>query len=216
MQDLSHKKSKMHPTKNTTQENFGSLLSSKLLGDHYSPWSSWSKCNRRCEQSRKRTCMNIHVCGDTIVKDRQKCVRRIGKCHSLSYKVIGRRRKNRLIEELLYDLLYDTWSQWGRCTRACKRRRNRRCKEADICGSSYIQEEKKCKPRRATCRKTTLVPFFQREKGRIRTPKNKNTHPSPHRGIYAYILSSVLLSTCIKDIRQVPVFRTSSLIRHTQ
>ncbi|XP_076075122.1 serine protease hepsin-like [Mytilus galloprovincialis] len=142
---------------NTSLDN---LLSSKLLSDNYSTWSAWSRCNRRCEQTRKRTCMHHKVCGDTIVKDKQKCVRKTGTCNSLSYKVIGYRRRNRLIEELLYDLLYDTWSNWGRCTRACKRRRNRKCKESDICGSSYIQEEKKCRPRRTSCKKLTLNPFY--------------------------------------------------------
>lgn len=156
------------------------MMSSKLLSEYYSTWSHWSRCNKRCEQTRKRTCKHPKVCGDTIVKDKQKCTRKKGTCTTLSYKVIGYRRKNRLIEELLYDLLYDTWSSWGRCTRACKRRRHRKCKESKICGSSYIQEEKKCRPRRSTCKKLSMDPFFPKK---INRRQSKDHHPSPPKGM---------------------------------
>ncbi|CAL1526301.1 unnamed protein product [Lymnaea stagnalis] len=53
-------------------------------------------------------------------------------------------KRNRLIEELLYDLLYDTWSNWGACTRSCRQRRQRHCKQKSICVRSYIQEERRC------------------------------------------------------------------------
>jgi hypothetical protein len=30
----------------------------------YSPWSSWSQCNSRCEQKRERHCLHAATCGN--------------------------------------------------------------------------------------------------------------------------------------------------------
>lgn len=60
-------------------------------------------------------------------------------------------KRNRLIEELLYDLLYDTWSNWGPCKRSCRQQRHRHCKQKSICVRSYIQEERRCQVAGSQC-----------------------------------------------------------------
>lgn len=124
----------------------------QLLCRYYSKWSKWSNCNRHCEQSRVRRCKNRQYCGSSFLKEKRHCRKQKGRCSSLSYKVIGIRR-NRLMEKLLYDLLYDDWSHWGRCKRTCRKRRVRMCKEPRICGNSYIQQERDCKLPGTQCEK---------------------------------------------------------------
>ncbi|KAK3090988.1 hypothetical protein FSP39_016279 [Pinctada imbricata] len=133
----------------------------KFLCEYYTQWSPWTRCNRKCEQSRERKCDKHEHCGTSSLKEKRSCRRRRGACSTLSYKVIGFRRGNRLIEELLYDLLYDGWSQWGPCTRSCKRRRVRKCKEHKICGSSYILEQKKCKVHGKYCEKRYTLKTYE-------------------------------------------------------
>ncbi|XP_061196890.1 chymotrypsinogen A-like [Saccostrea echinata] len=133
----------------------------KILCEYYTQWSDWTRCNRKCEQTRVRRCNQPENCGTSVLKEKQNCKRRKGRCSTLSYKVIGFRRGNRLIEELLYDLLYDGWSQWGHCTRSCRKRRFRKCKEHKICGNSYIQEERKCRLAGTVCGKKYTFNTFE-------------------------------------------------------
>ena len=137
----------------------------KFLCEYYTQWSPWTRCNRKCEQTRERKCNKHEHCGTSSLKEKRSCRRRRGTCSTLSYKVIGFRRGNRMIEELLYDLLYDGWSQWGHCTRSCKRRRVRRCKEHRICGSSYILEQKKCKIPGTHCEKRYTLKTYEPDTG---------------------------------------------------
>lgn len=146
----------------TTQPNgLTSNRENKILCEYYTQWTGWSRCNRKCEQTRVRRCNQPENCGSSVLKEKQSCRRKKGRCSTLSYKVIGFRRGNRLIEELLYDLLYDGWSQWGHCTRACRKRRFRKCKEHKICGNSYIQEERKCRSPGNICGKKYFFNTFE-------------------------------------------------------
>ena len=149
--------------------------SDELLCRYYTAWSTWSRCNRRCEQHRIRRCIVPNKCGTSFLKEKRKCQRKRGLCSTLSYKVIGNRR-NRHIEELLYDLLYDEWSQWGRCTRSCKKRRYRKCREPKICGGSFIQEEKVCRTPGSNCEKRYTLTSYGR------SSKIKNNKKSRRRG----------------------------------
>ncbi|XP_062587452.1 uncharacterized protein LOC134249119 [Saccostrea cucullata] len=133
----------------------------RILCEYYTKWSDWTRCNRKCEQTRVRRCNQPENCGTSVLKEKRNCKRRKGRCSTLSYKVIGFRRGNRLIEELLYDLLYDGWSQWGHCTRSCRKRRFRKCKEHKICGNSYIQEERKCRLAGTVCGKKYTFNTFE-------------------------------------------------------
>ncbi|CAG5126631.1 unnamed protein product, partial [Candidula unifasciata] len=110
-----------------------------ILCEKYGEWSKWSACSRKCEQTRVRQCRVIEECGKSWVKEKRTCTRENGACSTLSYKVIGMQKRNRLIEELLYDLLYASWTPWGPCSRSCRQRRQRKCKYKAICIRSYIQ-----------------------------------------------------------------------------
>ncbi|XP_060077752.1 putative serine protease 42 [Ylistrum balloti] len=144
---------RMHSSRNTSLVSLEkSGKNNQLLCRYYSKWSKWSNCNRHCEQSRVRRCKNRKYCGTSFLKEKRHCRKQKGVCSSLSYKVIGFRR-NRLMEKILYDLLYDEWSLWGRCKRSCRKRRFRTCKEPRICGNSYIQQERDCKLPGTLCEK---------------------------------------------------------------
>lgn len=121
-------------------------LSDALLCDKYGPWSGWSRCNPKCEQARVRACRKQEECGDAWIKEKRTCSRREGReCKTMSYKVIGQSKRDRMIEDILYDLLYAPWSDWGPCLRSCRQRRKRECKYSTVCSQSYIQEERRCR-----------------------------------------------------------------------
>ncbi|KAH9513119.1 hypothetical protein Btru_035903, partial [Bulinus truncatus] len=114
------------------------------LCEKYNEWSKWSACTRKCDQTRVRRCRIPEECGRSWVKEKRTCIQEKGTCYPLTYKVIGMQKRNRLIEELLYDILYNQWTAWGPCTRSCRQRRQRECKQKSICVRSYIQEERRC------------------------------------------------------------------------
>ncbi|XP_067673139.1 acrosin-like [Haliotis asinina] len=169
-----------------------------ILCEYYSPWSRWSTCNRKCEQTRVRRCRRQQHCGKTWLKEKRICKRRRGGCSVLSYQVYGFRRRNRYIEQLLYDLLYDSWTEWGACSRTCKQRRTRKCAVHSVCSKSYIQEERRCSAAGSRCERryfikstvadansenTTTVATVSKPKSKVSRPslkkKKKKRYPPP-------------------------------------
>ncbi|GFO25752.1 plasminogen [Plakobranchus ocellatus] len=123
-----------------------------FLCEKYGEWSDWSRCNPKCEQTRARICRKPEECGKAWVKEKRTCNRIGGReCKTLSYKVIGQNKRDRMIEDILYDLLYAPWSQWGPCLRSCRQRRRRDCKYRPVCSHSYIQEERRCRVLGSRC-----------------------------------------------------------------
>ncbi|ESP04644.1 hypothetical protein LOTGIDRAFT_179982 [Lottia gigantea] len=123
-----------------------------ILCEYYSEWSKWTQCSRKCEQTRERRCRLPEQCGHSFVKEKRMCKNRSKKrCSVLSYKMLGFKRRNRFIEQLLYDLLYDKWSKWSPCNRSCKQKRQRKCMVAHICRKSSIQEERRCRVQGKKC-----------------------------------------------------------------
>ncbi|KAK6169154.1 hypothetical protein SNE40_020259 [Patella caerulea] len=133
-----------------------------ILCEYYSKWSKWTPCSRKCEQVRERRCRRPEQCGNSFVKEKRTCRRQKGRCSVLSYKLLGFKRKNRFIEQLLYDLLYSSWSKWSPCTRSCKQKRQRECAVQHICRKSSIQEERRCRVTGKLCeRRYMLKPIVQ-------------------------------------------------------
>jgi hypothetical protein len=151
---VSHSEEDNNPTNLTSSSSEDTV---KLLYEYFSAWSHWSRCSRRCEKSRVRRCRNVEYCGKSWLTEKRTCKKRTGRCSTMSYKVIGFRRRHRLIEELIYDLLYSPWSPWGACTRSCKKRRLRKCEIPRICGKSYIQEDKRCRVPRSSCERRYIL-----------------------------------------------------------
>nr|KAG5714671.1 hypothetical protein BaRGS_000159 [Batillaria attramentaria] len=92
----------------------GQLSVDSILCEYYSPWSKWRPCNRKCEQSRMRRCQRPEHCGQTWLKENRTCQRKRGACSTFSYRTVGFRRRNRLIERVLYDVLYTDCQMVGR------------------------------------------------------------------------------------------------------
>lgn len=121
-----------------------------LLCRYYGPWSRWRPCNRKCHQSRVRRCRVAEQCGVTKLKEHRTCRRKRGRCSSrVSYHYLHQAtdslgKRNRLIQRVLYDVLYTSWSSWGSCTRSCRQRRRRRCTVHEVCRNSYIQDSRRC------------------------------------------------------------------------
>ncbi|XP_059142680.1 plasminogen-like [Physella acuta] len=122
-----------------------------VLCDKYHEWSRWTECSRKCDQTRTRRCRVPEDCGKSVFKEKRTCTREDGICNPISYKVVGKQKRNRLIEEILYDLLYSTWGEWDNCTISCRQRRQRTCIKKSICARSYIQEERRCQPTNMRC-----------------------------------------------------------------
>ena len=127
-------------------------------------WSEWGACSKHCQQSRVRQCKPDKHCGSSWFKEKRPCKRK-GKCSNKSYrsfKLLGFRKKDTVMEKILYKLLYGPWSSWTQCSRSCKKRRYRKCTVYKVCGFSYIQEERVCRKSRMNCTKqyllNTLVP----------------------------------------------------------
>lgn len=143
---------------NTTAQNenpltdgLGETDENNIFCDYYTDWSAWTRCNRHCQQTRKRKCRFPSFCGHSRIREKRPCNRKSGPCKEVTYKVIGSTKSNRKKEDLLYDLFYKPWSSWGSCSRTCKKRRRRRCKFTDVCGSGYLEEERYCRVVNDTC-----------------------------------------------------------------
>nr|KAI8765443.1 suppressor of tumorigenicity 14 protein-like protein [Biomphalaria glabrata] len=134
----------MEPDKGGNGDDVMDIDMAAALCEKYNEWSKWSSCTRKCDQTRVRRCRIPEECGRSWVKEKRTCIQEKGTCYPLTYKVIGMQKRNRLIEELLYDILYAQWTAWGPCTRSCRQRRQRECKQKSICVRSYIQEERRC------------------------------------------------------------------------
>ncbi|KAI8797433.1 suppressor of tumorigenicity 14 protein, partial [Biomphalaria glabrata] len=129
----------MEPDKGGNGDDVMDIDMAAALCEKYNEWSKWSSCTRKCDQTRVRRCRIPEECGRSWVKEKRTCIQEKGTCYPLTYKVIGMQKRNRLIEELLYDILYAQWTAWGPCTRSCRQRRQRECKQKSICVRSYIQ-----------------------------------------------------------------------------
>lgn len=137
-----------------------------LLSKAYSQWSTWGTCTKRCQQSRKRRCKKPSQCGKSYLKEKRKCKSK-GICSKRSkrkyVKLLGLRKNDRLVKQILYKILYSAWTPWTVCSRSCKKQRRRKCVQPKMCGSSYIQEERPCKKTSLVCRKqytlATSVPM---------------------------------------------------------
>ncbi|KAK3594876.1 hypothetical protein CHS0354_005951 [Potamilus streckersoni] len=167
-------------------------LSSTFLSEFYNEWTSWSNCSRHCEESRIRRCRVHEKCGQSWLKEKRKCKAKTKGCSNRSFKVLGFRSKDRIMEKILYKVLYGPWSAWGPCTKSCKKRRFRTCDVASICGISYIQEEKPCRPKGNTCQKkytlNTLVPLQEE----IHDEVKDNLHRKDSSGKESFPQSKVL------------------------
>ncbi|KAJ8318903.1 hypothetical protein KUTeg_003994, partial [Tegillarca granosa] len=118
-------------------------LHDKMFCNNYSEWTSWGRCSKSCQQSRKRKCKKPESCGRSFFKEKRPCKKRRGGCPLFSYIIFGSNRKNR---KNMYDMFYKPWSSWSPCSSACKSRRRRKCMKPTVCSrNGYLEEEKTCK-----------------------------------------------------------------------
>ncbi|CAG0886266.1 unnamed protein product [Darwinula stevensoni] len=114
-----------------------------LFADLYGPWSTWSKCNRRCRQKRVRHCLHAHACPYSRLKEERAC--RGGKCNPV-------RRGGEVRIYWHFDtLFFSQWSMWSPCTRSCTTRRYRACLFPLICGRNVLTEEAYCYVEGSAC-----------------------------------------------------------------
>lgn len=141
-----------------------------LLSKIYTEWSSWGACSKGCQQSRKRRCKKESQCGKSYIKEKRKCKSK-GVCSKRSnrkyVKLLGLRKSDKLVKQILYKILYSAWTPWTVCSRSCKKQRYRKCVQPAMCGASYIQEERQCKKTSLVCRKQYILRTF--------VPMNDNT-----------------------------------------
>lgn len=134
-----------------------------LLSKVYSAWSAWGPCSDFCQQSRKRLCKKDSQCGKSYIKEKRKCKSKksCSKRSKRKYiKLLGLRKSDKLVTEILYNILYSSWTPWSACNRSCKKLRKRKCIQSTMCGKSYIQEERMCKRTSLICRKQYILRTF--------------------------------------------------------
>ena len=116
--------------------------------DYYSAWSDWAPCSRHCTTRRNRHCTQYEQCVRETQKQTKRCACDISEYLRSRRQRYSRawssRRKEQLMEELVYDTLYNPWSQWSPCTRSCKMRRYRTCAMSDWCRDTVLMEDRRC------------------------------------------------------------------------
>ena len=146
---------------NTTDKRIRqSGQSEKFLATVYHQWTSWSECNRKCLQSRKRICRKKHHCGESYIKEKRSCKSGNNcpqKAKKNRIKLLGLRKNGKLVKEILYKILYGAWTPWSVCSRSCKKERRRNCIQSVMCGDSYLHEERDCHRGRKVCRKQYIL-----------------------------------------------------------
>lgn len=120
-----------------------SLFPEKIFCNFYTEWTTWSKCNKKCIQKRKRKCRKKDVCGKSSLEDKRACTNQSHKCLNHKLIIMNSSDRNRRIEDRLYDIFFHSWSAWSSCNSDCKRRRRRKCK-TEICTGGFLQEERSC------------------------------------------------------------------------
>ncbi|XP_060568257.1 transmembrane protease serine 11D-like [Ruditapes philippinarum] len=134
-----------------------------ILSKVYTEWSSWGTCSKGCQQSRKRRCKKEAQCGRSYIKEKRKCKSK-GTCSKRSkrkyVKLLGLRKSDKLVKQILYKILYSAWTPWTVCSRSCKKQRYRKCIQPAMCGASFIQEERQCKRSSLVCRKQYILRTF--------------------------------------------------------
>lgn len=120
-----------------------SLFPEKIFCNFYTEWTTWSRCNKKCIQKRKRKCRKKDVCGKSSLEDKRACTNQSHKCLNHKLIIMNSSDRNRRIEDRLYDIFFHSWSAWSSCNSDCKRRRRRKCK-TEICTGGFLQEERSC------------------------------------------------------------------------
>jgi len=139
------------------------LDSANLLANVFHPWTTWSECNRKCHQTRKRLCKKPKHCGNSYIKEKQSCYTDLcqkKKSSKNRMKLLRLRKDSKFVKTILYKYLYGTWTPWTVCSRNCMKERYRKCKHPLMCGDSYIQEERQCRRSTLTCRKQYTLRTF--------------------------------------------------------
>lgn len=134
-----------------------------ILSKVYTEWTTWGQCSKGCQQSRKRRCKKEAQCGKSYIKEKRKCKSK-GTCSKRSkrkyVKLLGLRKNDKLVKQILYKILYSVWTPWTVCSRSCKKQRYRKCIQPAMCGASYIQEERQCRRSSLVCRKQYILRTF--------------------------------------------------------
>lgn len=148
-------------SKNTTdRKSRQSVESEQFLASVYHQWTTWTECNRKCLQSRKRECRKKHHCGDSYIKEKRSCKSGNNcppKAKKNRIKLLGLRKNGKLVKQILYKILYGAWTSWSVCSRSCKKERRRNCIQPVMCGDSYLHEERDCHRGRRVCRKQYIL-----------------------------------------------------------
>lgn len=140
-------------------DNKRKLPESEFLASVYAPWSEWGKCSRKCQQSRKRACLDKQKCGNSYLKEKQACYTRKSCSTTGKHKLIrvaGLRKNDQLVKQILFKILYSAWTAWSSCSRKCKKERYRKCVQPAMCGSSSIYEQRTCHTRPVCRERRTL------------------------------------------------------------
>uniref|UniRef100_T1J342 Peptidase S1 domain-containing protein n=1 Tax=Strigamia maritima TaxID=126957 RepID=T1J342_STRMM len=127
----------------------------------YSPWSSWSICNKKCKQIRMRRCVKAAHCGGAILREEKSCF--IERCKqkmqphtspSLSMKSTDTEGVN------LHHFAYSEWSQWTSCSTTCEATRHKVkikvCRFDVLCGGHVLYEEAFCYQTGSLCERIYL------------------------------------------------------------
>ncbi|CAH1795253.1 unnamed protein product [Owenia fusiformis] len=118
----------------------------------YTEWSEWTRCTNKCRQRRARKCTDSNICGDSVLKEKRYCYKKQAKCAKRGSR-LNKKKSARWLEDIVYELLYNDWSEWGACTRSCKTRRTRSCAIKKWCRHTVLQEERKCYASGGACEK---------------------------------------------------------------
>lgn len=129
---------------------------------HVSPWSSWSKCNKKCRQFRQRKCHEEahNKCNQSVLRQERACRR--GRCKRKAFHVVLPPKRESLKQPSQSDvrvllslnsIFYSSWSRWTPCTKLCTTNRHRSCSFPVVCGNTILHEEAYCYTEGTDCEK---------------------------------------------------------------
>ncbi|XP_074649469.1 chymotrypsinogen B-like [Tubulanus polymorphus] len=142
---------KYDPHSGPIEKHVLSVFQSESFGE----WTDWSPCSRKCRQYRSRVCVNHRTCRNLTLRETRHCYRYNSGCWSKTKKKRGqphsRADDQRMLGTMLYKLVYSSWSDWSPCTRACTKKRIRKCTVQLLCKNTILQQVRKCRASDSAC-----------------------------------------------------------------